>query len=103
MKNLDRISSIALLIIVLVLILTNPTEEQFLNRVAGDYGTMHHGLTLDAKQLLELGEKETQSYFLFGVYSYRFGTISVSYIGLLGTFIKLGSETRKQEDKLRSV
>lgn len=103
MKKLARRILVILLLVSVVLIITNPNEEKFLNRVAVDYGSMHHGLSLDTTKLLEMGESQSQSYLLFGLHSYRFGTITVSYLGILGTFVKLEVKQKKQQNEIKTV
>lgn len=103
MKILIRKVLIVFLLVSIILVITNPNEARFLEKVARDYSAVHHTTPLDTPKLLEIGEIQTQTYFLFSVYSYRFGTISVTYIGVLGTFIKLGSKHKKREEEIRTV
>ena len=103
MKKSNKIIGSVLLLLLLTLFITNPAEEAFLEQVAEDYGSMHHGLTLNTQQLQELGESYSQSYFLFSVHIYQFGSISVSYVGILGNFIKADSQKKAQEEELRTV
>ena len=103
MKTLIRKIFIIFLLISVILVITNPNGARFLEQVAREYGTVHHGKPLDTTKLLEIGEIQTQTYFLFSLYSYRFGAISVTYIGVLGTFIKLGSERKKQQNEIKTV
>ena len=84
MKKYLRITSFLFIAMLLTLFVTNPSEEAFLQKVAEDYGTMHHGLTLIIQQLAELGDSYFTSYMIMGVYTYQFGSITVSYLGVFG-------------------
>ncbi|MEM9339023.1 MAG: hypothetical protein AAGA66_09865 [Bacteroidota bacterium] len=77
---------IAFLLLFLALIISNPSERRYLNRVSKDYGMSHHGVDLNPKSLLRMGESDRTNYLLFSRYTYQFGDISVSYVGLC-TFV----------------
>ncbi len=84
---------ILLLIIIAILVLGNPTEVRYLNRLQKDYGTMHGGSILSIKDLNQIGKSSTTSYLLWGFYEYTFSTIKVKYFGIAFMTFYLGSNT----------
>lgn len=83
MKLPTKTLMIVFLLFSLILILGNPSERNYLNRVAKDYGATHHGLNFDAQSLLTLGESSRSNYLLWSTYTYRFGNVSVTYVGVV--------------------
>lgn len=62
-----------------------------MDRIAADYGQVHGGIKMNAKMLVEMGECEYESHFLYSTYHYRFGTIGVAYVGIGGQVFFVGS------------
>jgi len=89
--RLLRIGTAVLLAMILVLVLTNPSETAFLVKVSEDYGAIHHGMEMDPQMLRQVGESERRSYVLLSTYRYTFGTIAVDYVGVASLIIYLGS------------
>lgn len=86
---LHRISRIGLVLSFgfLILILTNPSEEDYLDRVSMDYAAIHGGMKLSSDDLLRMGKSHRTNYLFFSTYEYEFGTIVVRYVGFaLSTF-----------------
>jgi len=71
--------------------LSNPSEQKFLESVATKYGTHHGGTEMNISQLVKMGESDRQSYLIFSSYSYEFGTIGVEYVGIAYMTFFLGS------------
>ena len=103
MKIILKYSFITLLVFLLVLILTNPSENKFLKSVSEDYGHMHTGVSMDSKILKHIGNSNRTSYLIYSKYEYRFQGISVFYMGILNRVIYLGNDfepsTIKQEQE----
>ena len=95
MKPLSiRAVSMATTILLVLLIIFNPNEKQFLIRVSSDYGTTHHGLEITPQSLLQIGESSYKTYILFSMYDYQFGEVTVGYFGVMGLIVFLGSESK---------
>ncbi len=78
-------------LVFLSLIVSNPNDVRFLNRIGQEYGSVHHGLAFSPGQLLEIGKGERSNFIIVSSYRYEFGNISVEYIGLAGFIWKTGS------------
>ncbi len=91
MSKLSKHISFWSLVLLLALAVSNPEEHQFLERVAIDYGKLHGGMELSIKELIHMGESNRTSYFIFSVYSYKFGNIGVKYFGIALTTFFWGS------------
>ncbi len=76
----------AFLFLIVIIVMTNPTHEDYLDRVSQDYGQIHKGMDMTSDMLLRIGHQERNSFWIFSRYTYRFGAISVEYIGC-GTLI----------------
>lgn len=80
--------------------LGNPSEKQYLQRIAKDFGEVHGGMRIAKEDLAKMGESNYESYLLFSRYSYRFGSIQVLYYGIgFQTFFK-SSKRIKAENTL---
>ncbi|WKV11670.1 hypothetical protein [Marivirga harenae] len=64
-----------------------PSEDDYLSRIANDYGASHQNFDLSAEDLAEYGEFEYHNRLLYSQFEYRFGNISVSYYGFLSFII----------------
>lgn len=64
------------------LILGNPTESRYFNRLQVDYGKIHQGSVLSIQDLNHMGKSKVTSYLLWGFFEYSFGTIQVKYFGI---------------------
>jgi len=71
--------------------LSNPSEQKFLESVASNYSSQHGGMEMSVSQLIKMGESERNSYLIFSTYSYEFGTIGVEYFGMAYMTFYLGS------------
>ncbi|MCZ4410597.1 hypothetical protein O3Q51_17405 [Cryomorphaceae bacterium 1068] len=87
---------IVLLMGIVFMALSNPSEEKFLNKVSQKYGAVHGGTNFTNADLLQMGESRRQSYFIFSTYEYEFGTIGVRYVGFL--FSVFHVESYREED-----
>jgi len=70
---------------------SNPAESDYIERVANDYTSIHHGHILSPELLLETGVSQRQDYILFSLYTYSFGEIGVLYWGCFGKVIYVSS------------
>lgn len=92
-------------VVAAVLVVGNPSESNFLNTVAADYGSMHGGMELSTKELAHIGTSHYRSFLLFSVYEYEFGNISVSYFGIAFMMFYQGSsvsDTKKSAEDLQA-
>ncbi len=84
------------------LIITNPSESRYLDRIATDYGSNHNGRIIAVEQLQDMGDGIRTSYGLFSIYRYEFGNVGVTYLGLATFIIQTGSyskePTRRQQN-----
>lgn len=88
------ISLIFLLILIIVLV---PKKEDYLSRIAQDYGASHQDLELSADDLSELGDFEYHNRLFYSYFEYQFGNISVSYYGFFSFIIFEKSEFKEQK------
>lgn len=93
---------IVVLMGIVFMALSNPSEEKFLNRVSSEYGAVHGGMSFSNADLLQMGESRRQSYFIFSTYEYEFGTIGVRYVGFLFSVFHVESY-RKDETLERNA
>lgn len=98
---LYRLSRIGLVLLIglLVLLLTNPSEEDFLNKVSLDYGALHGGMRFSNDDLLRMGESHRKNYLFFSTYQYEFGTIGVRYIGFASSTFQVESFRKEGEER----
>jgi len=82
---------IVLMMVVVVLILSNPNEGTYLNKISNEYGQVHGGMQFSQSDLLQMGESEHTSFLIFSTYEYRFGTIGVRYVGFLFSVFQVDS------------
>ena len=80
-----------LVVTMFILWLGNPSERQYLDSVANDFGKIHHGLALNAIQLASMGESNYHEFLIASTYEYAFGNIQVAYFGIAFTTFYLGS------------
>lgn len=78
-----------LLVVISILIVGNPSQGAFIERIAHDYGKSHHGLSISADYLQNVGTLRRDSYVLFSTCTYSFGQISVNYVGIGFIMIQL--------------
>ena len=93
--------TIGFLIIAIVMTLLNPSEKQYLSRVAADYGQNHEGMSIGIKELMHYGSSQKSNYILFSAYSYEFGNMRVSYWGVLGIIFYSGSRSTASQETER--
>ena len=95
MKNKGKYSLI-LLIALLAMIFSNPSQEDYQERLSIDFGAFHGGMQLSAEQIVAMGHGNRNSYLLFSTYQFQLGTIGVQYWGIAGmTFF---SRSFKKDD-----
>jgi hypothetical protein len=87
---------IVIIIGIIFMALSNPSEQKFLDKVSAEYGAVHDGTSFSHADLLQMGESRCQSYFIFSTYEYEFGTIGVRYVGFLFSIFNMESY-RKDE------
>ncbi len=95
--------TIGFLMVAIAFTLLNPSEKQYLSRVATDYGQMHEGLSIDIKELMHYGKSQKSNYILFSTYSYEFGNMRVSYWGVFSFIFYSGSESSEYKDPERWI
>lgn len=81
-----------------ILFLGNPTERQYLQQVAHDFGKIHHGMSLNINDLTQMGDSSYQSYLFVSTYAYAFGNIQVTYLGIAFMKFYLGSSKKETTD-----
>jgi hypothetical protein len=86
------------MLLIIVLVITNPSDQDFLQEIATDCGNYHRGQTFDPSDMMEMGQGKRLNYQVFAVYNYTFGDISVSYIGFLNMIFYRGSRKARRED-----
>lgn len=77
-------------LLLIALILTNPSEDFYLNHIGTEYGAMHHGAKFEPEVLLHMGNGNRNNFIFLSQYRYSFGNISVSYLGFGGFIFKTG-------------
>lgn len=92
MNKFLKYGSAFLLIVILVLVVTKPSEQDFFDKIVSDYGQVHPGFELSSAELKNMGSTKYHSQLLFSSYSYKFGGIEVSYWGILGNVFYRGYE-----------
>jgi hypothetical protein len=97
MKNRLIRPGIVILMGIIFMALSNPSEEKFLMRIAVEYGAVHGGAHFNTAELRAMGESRRQSYFIFSTYEYEFGTIGVRYVGFLFSIFHIESYLKKTE------
>lgn len=93
MNKAIRVFSIAFALLVIFLIVSNPSQEAFLTRIAEDYSTIHHHSDMKKSELLKIGSGKRTNYGILSFYDYKFGSIYVTYMGVAGSVYYLGSGT----------
>lgn len=86
------------MLLTIVLVMTNPTDQDFLQEIAADYGNYHQGQTFDPSDMMEIGHGKRLNYQVFAIYTYTFGDISVSYVGFLNLIFYRGSRKARRDD-----
>lgn len=77
----------------IALVVSNPSERSFLNKIGEEYGSVHQGMTFSPGQLLKIGSGNRINFIFLSKYKYAFGDIAVEYLGFCGMIFKLGSES----------
>jgi hypothetical protein len=99
LKRALRIATFIAVALLLLLMLTNPSENAFLQKISEDYGAQHGGWSLDADDLTKIGSGERTTYFVLSTYSYEFGKISVTYLGIMGSVYFIDSDSNRSRPK----
>jgi hypothetical protein len=81
-----------LLILIGILVLTNPNRRDYLEEIADDFGSIHAGMELKASQLEMMGSVSHSSFLIFSTFQYQFGSIGVRYWGFGTMIFYLGSQ-----------
>lgn len=74
--------------ILIFLLLSNPGEMRYLDRISLEYGSTHHGMKFSPSRLLEIGSGNRTDFLFMSEYKYTFGNISVNYFGIGGIIFK---------------
>ena len=69
---------------------SKPSEQEFLDRIARDYSNLHPDFQLSSADLVKVGSTQYRSQLIFSSYTYKFGSIEVSYWGILGSVYSNG-------------
>jgi hypothetical protein len=88
--------SLILILSFSTLIITNPSEEVFLRRIAQDYGSNHAATYFTTDMLKNMGVSKHESYYLFSTLTYEFGNVGVSYEGIGNQIFKIKSFTKEK-------
>lgn len=103
MQRVLNYIAIVLLVLAVVLFITKPTEEQYLDRVVADYANIHPGMILTANDLVSMGNTHYTDNVFFSAYRYEFGQISVSYWGVLGYVYYKGYQYETEEQQPNGI
>ena len=90
-----KILSLLFSFIIVALILSNPSESRFLDKLSEDYGAMHGNQRIDKWMLVHVGHSTRSNWVLCSRFNYQFGNIGVSYFGIGGFIIHTGSYTNQ--------
>jgi len=93
-----RAITISLFTLALILIIGNPSEDSFLNKLQQDYGQIHQGVALSKTDLQRMGKSSFNSYLFWSSYRYAFGNIEVRYFGVAFMTFYLGSSGQSVEE-----
>lgn len=88
---------------VIALVGSKPTEEDFSNRILRDYSQIHPGFKLTKSDLLQMGNSRYQTELLYSTYTYQFGTIEVYYCGIFGVVFNGGYKNDNKGEAVESV
>jgi len=89
-----------LVLLVTVLVVSKPTEQDFFDQIVSDYSQVHPDFELSKADLASMGSTQYHSQLIYSSYSYKFGGIEVHYWGMFGYIINSGYETEfKNEEK----
>lgn len=88
---------IVIIIGIILMVVSNPSEQKFLEKVSSEYGAVHGGASFSAADLLQMGESRRQSYLIFSTYEYEFGAIGVRYFGFLFSVFHMESYRNEEE------
>lgn len=75
----------------IALVVSNPSERSYLNKIGQEYGSIHHGTKFTPGYLLAIGSGDRMNLIFLSNYKYEFGNISVEYFGVCGMIFKMGS------------
>jgi len=73
--------------ILILFILLVPKKEAYFQRIAVDYGEIHHNSRLTSKVLMDIGDFEYHNRLLYSQFEYQFGNTSVNYYGFLNFIV----------------
>lgn len=96
-KRLAAIAFPFSVIVVLILLLSNPNKNQYFARVSQDYTKYHHELQISQEALEQIGKSQRNSYILFSTFSYSVGKLSFHYFGIGNSVFYVGSEYDKKK------
>lgn len=85
-----KLFSIFLVLLIFVLAISKPSEQNFLDRIATDYSNIHPDFQLSSADLVNMGSTQYRSQLIFSTYTYKFGSIEVSYWGAFGSIFSSG-------------
>ncbi|WP_325120962.1 hypothetical protein [Marivirga sp.] len=86
-----------IILILLLFVLLVPRQEDYFQRIAADYGTIHKSSELSSDALKKLGQFEYHNRLFYSQFEYQFGNISVSYFGILSFIIFEKSEFKEPQ------
>jgi|GEM_PF-6324304 len=90
----------------LVLLLSAPSEQDFLDQIARDYSQIHPDFQLSPDDLVNMGTTKYRSQLIFSSYTYTFGSIEVHYWGAFGNVFSSGFKNgviREEKPKILNV
>lgn len=89
---------IVLLLLMIFLVIGNPTQGTFLEAVKEDFMANHHGASIGTDVLSSMGSSSYRNYLLLSTYEYTFGNVKVKYLGVGFMTFYLGSEVTPTPD-----
>ena len=89
---------IILLVLMIFLVIGNPTKGTFMEAVKEDFMANHHGAVIGTDMLSSMGSSSYKTYLLFSSFKYSFGNVTVKYMGIGFMTFYLGSEVTPTPD-----
>jgi hypothetical protein len=97
MKLYKHFPLLILLCFFAFLVISNPSELTYLNRVSVDYAQYHPKMDIPTEVLQQVGQSNRTTYLFFSTYDYRFGNMQVFYFGVANSIYYLGLQRKKSE------
>lgn len=90
---------LVLLLMLVFLSISNPSEKSYLTRVSNDYMEYHIKADIPVEVLEEIGKSNRSTYLFFSTFDYQFAGVKVFYLGVANNIYYVGMQRRKKEDR----